>query len=254
MTGEEALILPCLGRTEIDEQAAGPQFVSCENSMGKVQRSRGFLKPASQWLLSEVAIVAGMACAMEFPNAPDWRSFRADYDRIRDAIERTIPGFERYNERIKEHGFYLPNGPREGRFTTPSGKAHFTVCLVPEEKKQADELFLMTIRSHDQFNTVVYGYADRYRGIKDSRRVVFVSPRDLERLSLQPGQLVDVASFYQGVERKVEAFTLVSYPLPDDCCAAYFPEANPLVPAAHRDPQSGCPASKKVAVRLIPRV
>lgn len=254
VTGEEALILPCLGRTEIDEQAAGPQFVSCENSMGKVQRSRGFLKPASQWLLSEVAIVAGMGCAMEFPEGPDWNFFRADYDRIRDAIERTIPGFERYNERIKEHGFYLPNGPREGRFTTPSGKAHFTLCLVPKEKKQADELFLMTIRSHDQFNTVVYGFADRYRGIKDSRRVVFVSPRDLERLNLQPGQQVDVVSCYHGVERRVEAFTLVSYPLPDDCCAAYFPEANPLVPAAHRDPQSGCPASKKVAVRLIPRV
>lgn len=253
VTGDEALILPCLGRTEIDEQVAGPQFVSCENSMGKVQRSRGFLKPASEWLLSEVAIVTGMAEAMEFPNAPDWKSYRDDYDRIRAAIEKVVPGFERYNERIREHGFYLPNGPREGRFPTPSGKALFTLCTVPKEDKRPDELFMMTIRSHDQFNTVVYGYADRYRGIKDSRRVVFVSPNDLKRLGLQGGQSVDVISTYDGVERKVEAFTLVSYPLPDDCCAAYFPEANPLIPASHRDLKSGCPASKKVAVRLVPR-
>ena len=254
VTGKQALILPCLGRTEVDEQAGGPQFVSCENSMGKVHRSRGFLQPASEWLLSEVAIVAGIAEAMEFPAGPDWKSLREDYDRIRSAIERVIPGFERYNERIREHGFYLPNGPREGRFPTESGKAVFTVCTVPRETKQADELYLMTLRSHDQFNTVVYSYADRYRGIKDSRRVVFVCPNDLERLGLQGGQIVDVVSRYDGVERKVEAFTLVSYPLPDDCCAAYFPEANPLIPTSLRDPESGCPASKKVAVRLVPRV
>lgn len=253
VTGVEALILPCLGRTEIDEQASGAQFVSCENSMGKVQRSRGFLKPSSELLRSEVAIVTGMAEAMEFPNAPEWKAYRDDYDRIRDAIENVVPGFDRYNERIRENGFYLPNEPREGRFPTPSGKAVFTLTVVPKEEKRSDELFMMTIRSHDQFNTVVYGFADRYRGIKDSRRVVFVSPSDLQRLGLQGGQTVDVISFYEGVERKVEAFTLVSYPLPDDCCAAYFPEANPLIPTSLRDPLSGCPASKKVAVRLVAR-
>lgn len=253
VTGREALILPCLGRTDLDEQASGAQFVTCENSMGKVQRSRGFLQPPSQSLLSEVAIVAGIGQAMRFDHAPDWAGFREDYDRIRDCIERVIPGFDSYNERVRaKGGFYLPNGPREGRFTTSDGKAHFTVAAIPKEEKAADELFLMTIRSHDQFNTTVYSYADRYRGIKDSRRVVFVSPGDLKRLGLQAGQTVDVVSNYDGVERRVKEFILVSYPIPADNAAAYFPEANPLIPAAHRDPESGCPASKKIAVRLLP--
>jgi molybdopterin-dependent oxidoreductase alpha subunit len=254
VTGAEALILPCLGRTEVDQQASGVQIVSCENSMGKVQRSRGFLPPASGWLLSEVAIVTGIASALQLPHAPDWGELRDDYDRIRARIERVVPGFESYNHRLRSKGggFYLPNGPREGVFPTPSGKAHFSVAAVPVEDKAEDELFLMTIRSHDQFNTTVYGYGDRYRGIKDSRRVVLISPHDLERLGLQAGQTVDVISCYDGVERKVEGFILVSYPLPPDCAAAYFPEANPLIPVSHRDPLSGCPASKKVAVRLRP--
>lgn len=254
VTGAEALLLPCLGRTEVDTQASGPQIVSCENSMGKVQRSKGFLPPASGWLLSEVAIVTGLAQALELPRAPDWQALRDDYDRIRARIERVVPGFDSYNHRLraKGGGFYLPNGPREGVFPTPSGKAHFSVAAVPAENKADDELFLMTIRSHDQFNTTVYGYADRYRGIKSSRRVVLVGPEDLDRLGLRAGQTVDVVSCYDGVERKVEGFTLVAYPLPRDCAAAYFPEANPLIPVSHRDPLSGCPASKKVAVRLCP--
>ena len=253
VTGAEALILPCLGRTEVDAQASGPQFVSCENSMGKVQRSKGFLPPASGWLLSEVAIVSGIAEALELPGAPDWKELRDDYDRVRARIERVIPGFDSYNHRIRlKGGFYLPNGPREGVFPTASGKAHFSVAAVPVEDKADDELFLMTIRSHDQYNTTVYGYADRYRGIKDSRRVVLVSPEDLQRLGLQAGQSVDIVSRYDGVERKVEGFVLISYPIPKDCAAAYFPEANPLIPVSHRDPLSGCPASKKIAVRLEP--
>lgn len=253
VTGEEALILPCLGRTEIDLQASGPQIVSCENSMGKVQRSKGFLAPASGWLLSEVAIVCGIAEALGLGQL-NWQSLRDDYDLIRALIERVVPGFDSYNHRIRQKGggFYLPNGPREGLFPTSSGKAHFSVAAVPVEDKQEEELFLMTIRSHDQFNTTVYGYADRYRGISSSRRVVFVSPEDIERLGLEAGQLVDLVSTYDGVRRRVEAFIVVSYPLPRDCAAAYFPEANPLVPLSHRDPVSGCPASKKVAVRLLP--
>jgi anaerobic selenocysteine-containing dehydrogenase len=179
---------------------------------------------------------------------------RDDYDRIRARIERVVPGFDGYNHRIRQSGggFYLPNGPREGRFPTSSGKARFTVASIPLEDKADDELFLMTIRSHDQFNTTIYGYADRYRGIKDSRRVVLVSPEDLARLGLQAGQQVDIMSSYEGVARRVDGFTLVSYPLPRDCAAAYFPEANPLVPLSLRDPLSGCPASKKIAVRLLP--
>jgi molybdopterin-dependent oxidoreductase alpha subunit len=253
VTGAEALILPCLGRTEIDAQVGGPQVVSCENSMGKVQRSKGFLPPASGWLLSEVAIVTGIAEALQLPGAPDWKAMRDDYDRIRASIERVVPGFDGYNYRLRQKGgFYLPNGPRDGVFPTPTGKARFSVAAVPAEVKAADELFLMTIRSHDQFNTTVYGYSDRYRGIKDSRRVVLVSPEDLERLGLAAGQSVDVVSSYDGVERRVEGFVLVAYPIPKDCVAAYFPEANPLVPLTHRDPVSGCPASKKIAVRLLP--
>lgn len=254
VTGDEALILPCLGRTEVDAQASGTQIVSCENSMGKVQRSKGFLPPASGWLLSEVAIIAGIAQALELRGAPDWAAMRDDYDRIRARIERVVPGFESYNHRIRQKGggFYLPNGPREGVFPTPSGKAHFSVAAVPTEQKEDDELFLMTIRSHDQFNTTVYGYADRYRGIKNSRRIVMVSPEDIERLGLQAGQAVDIVSHYDGERRRVEGFLVVSYPIPRDCAAAYFPEANPLVPLAHRDPLSGCPASKKIAVRLSP--
>lgn len=254
VTGEEALLLPCLGRTEVDLQAAGPQIVSCENSMGKVQRSKGFLAPASDWLLSEVAIVCGIAEALQLPGRMDWTAMRADYDRIRACIERVVPGFESYNHRIRQQGggFYLPNGPRQGVFPTATGKAHFSVAVVPAEDKLDDEIYLMTIRSHDQFNTTVYGYADRYRGIANSRRVVFVSPQDIERLGLEAGQPVDMVSSYDGVRRKVEGFIVVSYPLPKDCAAAYFPEANPLVPLSHRDPVSGCPASKKIAVRLLP--
>jgi molybdopterin-dependent oxidoreductase alpha subunit len=252
VTGAQALLLPCLGRTEIDAQASGPQFVSCENSMGKVQRSVGFLPPASPHLLSEVAIVTGMAQALELPQAAGWARLRDDYDGIRASIERVVPGFDSYAHRIRQRGgFSLPNGPREGVFPTPSGKARFTVADVPGQKSRPDELDLMTIRSHDQFNTTVYGYADRYRGIKSSRRVVFANPGDLQRLGLRPGQKVDIVSLYDGLERRVDGFTLVAYPIPSGCAAAYFPEANPLVPASHRDPQSGCPASKKVAVRLL---
>lgn len=252
VTGREALILPCLGRTEVDRQASGEQIVSCENSMGQVQRSRGFLPPASSWLLSEVAIVTHLAEALGLGGAP-WATFRGDYDTIREAIARVVPGFEDYNRRLRQPGgFLLPNGPRERIFPTPTGKAQFSVAALPQESRAPDQLALMTIRSHDQFNTTIYGYADRYRGISQSRRLVFVSPEDLERLGLKPGQRVDLRSEYQGVVRQVQGFTAVAYPIPAGNAAAYFPEANPLIPLALRDPLSGCPASKKVLVRLRP--
>lgn len=251
VTGAQALLLPCLGRTDSDFQQSGPQLVSCENSMGKVQRSQGFLEPPSASLLSEVAILCELAVALDVPHKERWQAMRANYDLIRERIERVVPGFEHYNKRLRQQGgFYLPNGPREGHFPTPTGKAILTVAVIPQEDKAPEELYLMTIRSHDQFNTVVYSYADRYRGIKDSRRVVLISKEDLELLHLKAGQKVNVISSYQGEERRVDGFTLVEYPIPKDCVAAYFPEANPLVPLNHRDPESGCPASKKIAVRL----
>ena len=180
-----------------------------------------------------------------------WADFRKDYSLIRDAIERVIPGFEQYNERVLEKGgFYLPNGPREGRFTTPDSKAHFTVAPISFDDKDPDNLVLMTIRSHDQFNTVIYGYDDRYRGISQSRRIVFVNSEDLTRLNLKPGDRVSISSHYEDGERRVNDFTVVAYPIPEGCCAAYFPEANPLVPVSLRDPESGCPASKKILIKL----
>lgn len=251
VTGREALILPCLGRTEIDTQKAGPQFVTVENSMGRVHRSRGRLEPASPHLRSEVAIVTGLAERLGSPATADWARFRDDYRAIREMISRVIPGFEQYEEKVLvDGGFYLPNGPREGRFTTPSGKAHLSVASVAVEDLADDELILTTLRSHDQFNTVIYGYADRYRGIASSRRVIFICAEDLERLGYAAGQKVDVVSHYEGVDRVVEDFHLVSYPIPKGCCAAYFPEANPLIPIELRDPESGCPASKRVVVKL----
>ncbi|HEX4946962.1 MAG TPA: FdhF/YdeP family oxidoreductase, partial [Blastocatellia bacterium] len=166
ITGEQALILPCLGRTEIDGQASGAQFVSTENSMGVVQSSQGVNQPISEHLLSEPMIVARLAKAtLRGRSSADWDHLVADYDHIRDAIERTVPGFENYNARVRQPGgFYLPNDPREGRFPTPSGKAHFTVHPLPPHELQDSELVMMTIRSHDQFNTTIYGLDDRYRG------------------------------------------------------------------------------------------
>ena len=251
ITGQEALILPCLGRTEIDMQSGEKQFVTVENSMGKVHRSVGALEPASPHLRSEVAIVTGIGEAVGGEMTRRWADFRKDYSLIRDAIERVIPGFEQYNERVLEKGgFYLPNGPREGRFTTPDSKAHFTVAPISFDDKDPDNLVLMTIRSHDQFNTVIYGYDDRYRGISQSRRIVFVNSEDLTRLNLKPGDRVSISSHYEDGERRVNDFTVVAYPIPEGCCAAYFPEANPLVPVSLRDPESGCPASKKILIKL----
>lgn len=254
VTGQEALILPCLGRTDIDRQRSGPQFVTTENSMGQVQRSHGFLEPLSNDMRSEVSIVVGLAQALGL--GARWQRFADNYDEIRAAIERVIPGFENFNQRVRQKGgFYLPNGPRHGKFTTSSGKARFSLAQLPEERhrpKGSDVLWLTTIRSHDQFNTTIYGYGDRYRGVSQSRRIVFVSSTDLIRLGLQAGDKVDICSVEcdDGVERIVRDFTVVSYPIPIGCCAAYFPETNPLVPLSHRDPLSGCPASKKIAVQL----
>ncbi len=252
VTGRRALILPCLGRTERDSQAGGEQFVSCENSMGVVQSSRGNLRPASEELLSEVAIVARLAAAtLGARGGVDWAAMSGDYDLIRASIERTIPGFDDYNRRVREAGgFYLPNLARDRDFKTASGKAEFTVHEIPRHELKAGQFLMMTIRSHDQFNTTVYSFDDRYRGVSGGRRVVFLNPEDVRAANLVAGQTVDLVSHFEGEERIARNFSVVPYPIPPRCAATYFPEANVLVPVGHVAELSNTPASKSVVISL----
>jgi len=251
--GREAYVLPCLGRSERDRQIAGMQFVSVENSMSVVHRSEGRLAPASGELRSEVSIVAGLAEALLGGAGPavSWPLLASDYDRIRDAIERVVPGFQDYNRRVREPGgFVLPSGARRRRFDTPDGRAHFAVHALPRSELGADRLRLTTIRSHDQFNTTIYGHDDRYRGISGDRRVVLVSPEDLAARGLREGQRVDITSHFGGETRCVRGFKLVAYDVPRGCAAAYFPEANPLVSLASFARGSRTPSYKEIEVSL----
>jgi molybdopterin-dependent oxidoreductase alpha subunit len=252
VTGRAAIILPCLGRTELDEQATGPQFVTCENSMGVVHMSRGRLPPASKDLLSEPAIVARLAKAtLGDKSTVDWDAMVASYAAIREVIARVIPGCQDYEARVQHPGgFYLPNGPRQGTFTTKSGRAHFTVHAIPERRVGPRQLVMMTIRSHDQFNTTIYGLDDRYRGIRGGRRVILMNPEDLRARSLAGGDLVDITSHFRGEERTAERFAVVPFPIPRGNCATYFPEANPLVPVDSVAAGSNTPTSKYVIVSL----
>jgi anaerobic selenocysteine-containing dehydrogenase len=254
VTGEEALILPCLGRTEHDVQADGEQFVTVEDSMGVVHASRGVLPPASPLLLSEPAIVAGMAKAtLGERSTVQWDDMVADYDRIRNSVERVVPGFEDFNRRVREPGgFYLPNGPRAGTFKTPSGRAQFTVHPIPRHYLAPGQLLLMTIRSHDQFNTTIYGNEDRYRGVHGGRRVIFVNPEDLRAAGIADGQAVDITSHFEGETRTVRAFKAVPYEIPRRCAAAYFPETNPLVPLGNFADGSRQPVSKSIVITIAP--
>jgi molybdopterin-dependent oxidoreductase alpha subunit len=254
ITGEQALILPCLGRTEIDVQATGPQFVSSENSMGVVQSSRGSLEPASPELLSETMIVARLAAAtLGKRSKVDWIKFAGDYDLIRSSIERVIPGFEDYNRRVREPGgFYLPNGARERRFKTATGRALFTVHPLPRHELGPGQFLMMTIRSHDQFNTTIYGLDDRYRGIHNGRRVVLLNPEDILEAGLTQGQVVDLVSHFEQEERMARRFVVVPYSIPRRCAATYFPEANVLVAIGSVAEKSNTPASKSVRISLRP--
>ncbi|MFB6350812.1 MAG: FdhF/YdeP family oxidoreductase, partial [Bradymonadaceae bacterium] len=255
VTGDRALILPCLSRTELDMQKEGPQFVTVENSMGIVHQSVGSLWPASEHLLSEPAIVAGMAVGtLGEETAIDWESMIADYDRIRDAIKATVDGFDDYNRRVRqENGFALPNPVRERRFETDTGNAKFTVHPIPERDLGDDEFLMMTVRSHDQFNTTVYSNDDRYRGIENSRRVVMVNEDNMAEQGLEAGQPIDLVSEYGGEERVASEFRVVPYDLPRGCVGTYFPEANVLVPVDEFADRSHTPASKSVVVRLRAR-
>lgn len=251
-TGKEALILPCLGRTEIDQQATGKQFVSVENSMGVVHSSEGILPPASAELRSEPWIIARLAeQTLGAETNINWMELVSDYDRIRNLIEKVIPGFEDYNKRVRKgNGFYLPNGAREGRFNTPTGKAHFTINSLPAHRLEKDEFMMMTIRSHDQFNTTIYGLNDRYRGIHQARRVVMMNAEDMKQKSLKALDLVDLISHYEGEKRVAASFQVVPYDIPSKCVATYFPEANVLVPLKHKADKSNTPASKSVIIRI----
>lgn len=256
VTGRRALILPTLGRTDKDTQAAGKQFVTVEDSMGMVHSSRGNLAPASPHLLSEPAIVARMARAVlgEASTTP-WEEFEGDYSAIRDRISRVVPGFEDFNARVaRPGGFRLPHAPRdERRFPTTTGKANFTAAPVEYPRVPAGRLLLQTLRSHDQYNTTIYGLDDRYRGITGGRRVVMVNPEDAAELGLADGAYTDLVSEWRdGVERRAPGFRVVHYPTARGCAAAYYPETNVLVPLDSTADTSNTPASKSVVVRFEP--
>jgi molybdopterin-dependent oxidoreductase alpha subunit len=254
ITGKQALILPCLGRTEIDAQASGKQYVSTENSMAVVETSEGRLKPASEHLLSEPAIVAGLAKAVLANRSKvNWDRLVADYDLIRDHIEQVVPGFENYNQRVRQPGgFYLPNPIRERKFNTPDGRAHFTVHDLPRHDLKPGQFLMMTMRSHDQFNTTIYGLDDRYRGIRNGRRVVFLNQEDMNLAKLSEGQIVDLISHFEGEQRVARHFRIVPYSIPRRCAATYFPEANVLVPVRYFAEKSHTPASKSVVITIHP--
>ena len=252
ITGRQALILPCLGRTERDVQASGEQFVTVEDTTGVVHQSHGVLDPGSEHLRSEPAIVAGMAHAVLAGRTKvDWLGLVADYDRIRTHIEHVVPGFAQYNRRVREPGgFYLPNGPREGTFPTPSKRAHFKVHPIPARKLAPGQLLLTTLRSHDQFNTTIYGEDDRYRGIRGGRRVVFLNAADIAERGLAKDQWVDLIGHYAAEQRRAPKFRVVPYEIPRGCAAAYYPETNVLVPLNSVAAGSNQPASKSVVITL----
>ena len=252
--GAVALILPCLGRSEIDEQSDGAQFVTVEDSMSMVHRSQGVLAPASDALKSEVAIVCGLGAALIGSAKVPWAELTGDYDRIRDLIALIVPGFTDFNSRVRTpDGFQLPNPARDRSFSTIGGRAKFTVASPPDLSLPPGRLRMMTIRSHDQYNTTIYGLDDRYRGILGERRVVMVHPTDMAERHLVERQLVDLVSEWSDGERVAQAFIVVPYDLPRGNCATYFPEANGLVPLDSVADRSNTPTSKSVIVRIRPR-
>ncbi|MDD5200713.1 MAG: FdhF/YdeP family oxidoreductase [Terrimicrobiaceae bacterium] len=254
ITGRDALILPCLGRSEIDLQAGGPQFVTVEDSMSIVNRSEGHAKPASEHLRSEPAIIAGIArAALGGRSAVDWERLAGDYNQIRDTIARVIPDFANFNERIRAGFFHLPNGPRDRReFSNAERKAKFTVHQIVTQPLEPGQYWMMTIRSHDQFNTTIYGLDDRYRGIYNGRRVIFMNADDLREAGLHQGQFVDLTSHFEGETRTAIHFQAVPYEIPRRCTATYYPETNALVHVGSVGEISNTPASKSVIITVEP--
>jgi molybdopterin-dependent oxidoreductase alpha subunit len=258
VTGGDALLLPCLARTDRDDTGQGDQFVTCESSMGVVAMSRGQLEPPSPDVRSEAAIVAGMATAtLGAKSVVGWQHLTEDYDRVRDLIEVAIPGFDGYNQRVRRRGgLELPNAARQGDFSAvPGGRARLSAVDWSGDPHPLpdDALTMMTVRSHDQFNTTVYADDDRYRGVHGERRIVFVNAGDAEARGLAAEDVVDIVGVADGGARVAECFQVVPYDLPSGCCATYFPEANALVPVDAVALESNTPVSKAVAVRLVRR-
>ena len=251
VTGETSLILPCLGRTEVDAQASGPQFTTVEDTLGVVSSSRGVLAPLSENIRSEVAIVAGIAEAtVSGKGDVAWTDF-LDYDRIRDRAARVVAGFENFNERARvPGGFYAPVAAKERRFNTATGKANFTVNPIRPIQLGADQYLMMTIRSHDQFNTTIYGLDDRYRGVHGGRRVIFMNREDIAEAGLSDRQLVNLTSHFEGERRTIRDFSVIPYDIPRRCTATYYPETNPLVALGSVAEVSNTPASKSVVISI----
>lgn len=262
MPGEVSFILPCLGRTEMDLNSAGKsQLISVEDSMSMVHGSAGINRPASPHLLSEVGIIAGIAEATVGSGVVDWRELAQDYDRIRDLIEETIPGFEAYNERLrKPRGFHLRNTAAHREWNTPASRASFSSGALPQEtvhqraRKRQGRFALQTFRSHDQYNTTVYGLDDRYRGVFGERQVIFIHPEDLKALNAEAGERVDVVSEHDdGIERVARDFRVVPYDIPRGSIAGYYPELNVLVPLGSAGEESDTPTSKSIMVSFRKR-
>ncbi|MFQ6575951.1 FdhF/YdeP family oxidoreductase [Pseudomonas sp. UM16] len=260
VTGRDALILPCLGRTEIDMQAEGPQGVTVEDTFSMVHISYGQLKPRSPLLRSEPSIIAGIAKATLGDQPIDWEWTVADYSRIRDLIADTLPGFEDFNARLQHPGgFHLSNPAAARQWHTATGKAQFTPSLLPQQlvneavlaRGDTPDLVLQTLRSHDQYNTTLYGLDDRYRGVFGLREVIFANEQDIRRLGFEPGEKVDLVSLWEDDrERRVSGFTLVAYDIPSGQAAAYYPETNPLVPLESYGDRTFTPTSKFIAIKL----
>ncbi len=252
ITGKKALILPTLGRSEKDVKNGNQRFLTVENSMGKVHRTKGVLAPKSDQLKSEPEIIGGIAHAFFNGNhSVDWETLGSDYNAIRDKIAITISGFEAVTEKSKGTGFYLPNNVRELDFSKlPNGKAQFSTCEIADHKMKENELLLMTIRSHDQFNTTIYGLNDRYRGIQNERRIIFMNEEDMTAQNLTKLEVVNLTSNYDNTKRVAEQFLVVPYDIPKGNVAAYFPETNMIIPYNHYADYSNTPISKSVIVSI----
>ena len=252
VTGETALILPCLGRTEIDLQDGKEQFVTVENSMGIVHTSQGGLSPASKNLRSEPWIVSSLA-SKTLDDSRDWMSLCNDYDKIRDLMSSALYGFDDYNERVRsENGFALPNPPRDNReFSTPDKKAHFISHELPDVHIDEEKYVMMTIRSHDQYNTTIYDLHDRYRGIHGNRRIILMNANDMIDRGWKTRHIVDIVSHFEGETRRSDGWQVVAYDIPRRNIATYFPESNVLVPLNSTAHRSNTPTSKWIVCSLL---
>jgi len=252
ITGKTALLLPTFGRSEKDEKNGSLQFLTMESSTGKVRQSKGLLKPASEHIKSEPEIISLMAHTyFKGKHAMDWEALGADYDLIRSLIDKTVKGFNNTSEQSKGFGYYLPNNVRERDFRMlPNGMAQLTINTLPDHNLKMDEFLLMTIRSHDQFNTTIYGLNDRYRGVHNERRVVFMNQDDMEQHQLKKLDVLNLHSEYDGIQRTAEQFLVVPYEIPKGNMAAYFPETNLLVPHNHFADKSQTPISKSIRVTV----